>query len=62
MKPSATAAQRRARTTSCRKITAAMVTKIGVEYDSDTACASGRWPIAQKPQNIDTTPIRQRKT
>ncbi len=29
--------------------TAAMVTNSGVEYDSETACASGRWPIAQKP-------------
>ncbi len=37
-----------------------MVTKIGVEYDSDTACAKGRCPIAQKPQNIEMTPIRQR--
>ena len=59
-KPSATAAQRRARTCSCRKITAAMVTNSGVEYDSDIACASGRWPIAQKPQSIDSTPITQR--
>ena len=40
--------------------TAAMVTNIGVEYDSDTACASGRWPIAQKPASIDTMPIAQR--
>jgi hypothetical protein len=39
-----------------------MVTKIGVEYDSATACASGRWPMAQKPAIIETTPIRQRNT
>ena len=30
-----------------------MVTNSGVEYDSEIACASGRWPMAQKPQNID---------
>ena len=26
--------------------TAAMVTNSGVEYDSETACDSGKWPIA----------------
>ena len=60
MKPTSTAAQRRARTCSPSIHTAAMVTNSGVEYDSETACASGRWPIAQKPQNIDTTPITHR--
>ena len=59
-KPRPTAIQRLARTCSCRNSTAAMVTKIGVEYDNATACARGRWPMAQKPAIIDTTPIRQR--
>src|SRR3546814_6421570 len=39
MKPMITALQRRMRTFSCRKITAAMVTNSGAEYASEIACA-----------------------
>jgi hypothetical protein len=31
-----------------------------MEYASEIACASGRWPIAQKPQYMLTMPIAQR--
>jgi hypothetical protein len=58
--PTATAAQRRARTCSPRNHTAMMVTNSGVEYDSEIACARGRCPIAQKPQNMPSTPMTQR--
>jgi len=34
-----------------------MVTNSGVEYDSETACDSGRWPIAQNPASIEPIPI-----
>ena len=60
MKPSTTADQRRARTCSPSQKTANTVTNSGLDYDSDTACARGRWPIAQKPQNIDNVPSTQR--
>src|SRR3546814_7654486 len=53
MKPMITALQRRMRTFSCRKITAAMVTNSGAEYASEIACAIGRLPIAQKPHSIE---------
>ena len=59
-KPSTTAVQRRARTRSLSIAAAARVTNSGVEYDSDTACASGRWPMAQKPASIEQMPITQR--
>src|SRR3546814_4575806 len=60
MKPMITALQRRMRTFSCRKITAAMVTNSGAEYASEIACAIGRLPIAQKPHSIEPTPIAPR--
>ncbi|MNV48612.1 hypothetical protein D3C71_1405300 [compost metagenome] len=60
MKPTTTAAQRRTRTFSPSHSTAAMVTNNGVEYDSETACASGRWPNAQNAHSIDPRPIALR--
>ena len=60
MKPRITAVQRRLRTTSPSQITAAMVTNSGVEYDSEIACDSGRWPIAQNPHSIEPMPIALR--
>src|SRR5688572_6387588 len=60
-KPSSTAVQRRPRTTSPSTSTAPIVTNSGVEYDSATACASGRCTIAQKPASIETMPMTQRK-
>src|SRR3546814_15133922 len=56
MKPMITALQRRMRTFSCRKITAAMVTNSGAEYASEIACAIGRLPIAQKPHSTEPAP------
>ena len=58
--PSATALQRRARTFSPSITMAARVTKMGDEYVSEIASASGKWAIAQNPQNILTMPIAVR--
>ena len=58
--PASTASQRRRRTVSPSSSTAPMVTNTGEEYDSATACASGRLASAQKPQNMLTRPMAQR--
>src|SRR3546814_8896897 len=57
-KPRITAVQRRRRTTSPNQITAAMVTNSGADYDSEIACAIGRWPIAQKRSEEHTSELQ----